>query len=456
MRKILAVVIVLAKFLNVTAQEEIDSLRVVLMKAKEDTVRINLMNSIGRAYGLTSPDSTLKYGANALVFARNINYSKGEIEAIRNISVAYSFAGDFSRGLEYSLSALRKSEELGDKSLIGSSVRAVAFVYAAHGDFRRAFDYYTKAAEIYQELHSDDDLDKMLMNIGRTYLSMEKLDSSRVYFARSLEIALRINDKDDVAAIYVNLGDVYSKMEQYDIALTYFRHAIPTFIADSNYTFLYSSYYSIAKIFDSTQLFDAAFYYSRLALVNAKKLRSPVTEAEIARQLSLLFKREGRFDSAFIYAEMMMVATDSLTSKEKEEKVRTLIFNEQLRQMDIAEQKRKDADARKRNLQLAGIAIFIPTFFFFVLLLGRRKVKSRTIEFLGVLSLLFVFEFIVLLTHPYIAHWTHESQIWMLLILVAIGVFLVPLHHRLEKWMKGKLATKKLPSALEVPVSRES
>ena len=128
--------------------------------------------------------------------------------------------------------------------------------------------------------------------------------------------------------------------------------------------------------------------------------------------------------------------------------------------MDIAEQKRKDAEARKRNLELAGIAIFIPSFFFIVLILGKRKVKSRTVDFLGVLSLLFLFEFIVLLIHPYIGSWTHESQIGMLLILVAIAVILVPLHHRLEKWMKEKLTTKaktKLqPEIAEAPLNIES
>src|SRR5262245_912696 len=130
MRKIIVVFISFAIFLNAGAQRDIDSLRGLLVKAKEDTVRINLMNRIGRAYGLTSPDSTLKYGADALAFARKINYSKGEIEGIRNISVAYSFAGDFSKGLEYALSALKKSEELGDKSLIARSLWAVALVYS--------------------------------------------------------------------------------------------------------------------------------------------------------------------------------------------------------------------------------------------------------------------------------------------------------------------------------------
>ena len=133
---------------------------------------------------------------------------------------------------------------------------------------------------------------------------------------------------------------------------------------------------------------------------------------------------------------------DTLTNQEKQRQVQALTFNEQLRQKDIEKQRKEAAEARRRNLELAGIAIFIPLFLFVVLLLGRKKVKSRTVEFLGVLALLFLFEFIVLFAHPYIGHWTHESPVWMLLILVAVAAILIPLHHRSEAWIKKKLASK--------------
>jgi peptidoglycan/LPS O-acetylase OafA/YrhL len=137
-----------------------------------------------------------------------------------------------------------------------------------------------------------------------------------------------------------------------------------------------------------------------------------------------------------------MNAKDSLTNQQKQRQVQALTFNEQMRQIEIAKKKSEEVAARKRNLELAGIAIFIPIFLFGILLLGRRKVKSRTIEFLGVLGLLFLFEFIVLFAHPFIGHWTHESPVWMLLILVAVAAILIPLHHRSEAWIKKKLASK--------------
>jgi Mn2+/Fe2+ NRAMP family transporter len=69
----------------------------------------------------------------------------------------------------------------------------------------------------------------------------------------------------------------------------------------------------------------------------------------------------------------------------------------------------------------------------------KSKIPYRRVSWRAFAA--FSFEFIVLFAHPYIGRWTNESQILMLLILAAIAIVLVPLHHGLEKWMKERLAT---------------
>src|SRR5689334_15027171 len=107
MRKCTAFVTTIFLLTDLFAQEGIDSLRQLLVYTKEDTVRVNLLNRIAENYPLLNPDSTYKYGNDALVLSREINYRKGEAEAIRNLATAFTFTGDFSRGLEYSLDALK-------------------------------------------------------------------------------------------------------------------------------------------------------------------------------------------------------------------------------------------------------------------------------------------------------------------------------------------------------------
>jgi hypothetical protein len=89
------------------------------------------------------------------------------------------------------------------------------------------------------------------------------------------------------------------------------------------------------------------------------------------------------------------------------------------------------------------IALGIITFVTLFLLLSRSIItNTKVIEFLGILALLIVFEFINLLAHPFLERVTNHSQILMLLVLVCIAALLVPLHHRVEKWATKKLVEK--------------
>jgi amino acid transporter len=68
--------------------------------------------------------------------------------------------------------------------------------------------------------------------------------------------------------------------------------------------------------------------------------------------------------------------------------------------------------------------------------------NTKLIEFLGVMALLIVFEFLNLLLHPFLERITNHTPVLMLAVLVCIAAFLIPLHHRVEKWATAKLVEK--------------
>jgi hypothetical protein len=50
------------------------------------------------------------------------------------------------------------------------------------------------------------------------------------------------------------------------------------------------------------------------------------------------------------------------------------------------------------------------------------------------------FEFISLLIHPYVQEYTHHNVALMYIVLLTIASGLVPLHHKLESYVKEKLS----------------
>ncbi len=128
-----------------------------------------------------------------------------------------------------------------------------------------------------------------------------------------------------------------------------------------------------------------------------------------------------------------------LFNAEKIKQVQNLSFNEASRQQEIAEEKRIESENRIINLQLIGIAIFIPSFFLLLLVLSKSKTNRKVIEYMGVLSLLLVFEFLTLFIHPFVMHISNHLPIIELVILVSLAAVLVPMHHQLTHWLREKL-----------------
>ena len=120
-----------------------------------------------------------------------------------------------------------------------------------------------------------------------------------------------------------------------------------------------------------------------------------------------------------------------------------MAFNEQIRLIEDEAKKTEQALQRKQNIQYALLALGIIIFVILFLALSRRHItNTKLIQFLGVVALLVVFEFLNLLLHPLLERITHHNPILMLLALVCIAALLVPLHHKLEKWATHKLVEK--------------
>jgi hypothetical protein len=130
-------------------------------------------------------------------------------------------------------------------------------------------------------------------------------------------------------------------------------------------------------------------------------------------------------------------------SKEKLSRMKTLEFNEDLRQKEMELTKQKEDEERNHNIQLSILAISIISAIIIFLLLSQSIIVSHNVvKFLDIVVLLVVFEFVNLLVHPLLEKITGHSPVLMLLALVCMAAVLVPLHHKIENWANATLVEK--------------
>ena len=419
------------------AQPNKDSLEILLQKEKQDTSRVMLLARLSSAYAISKPDTAILLGMEALFLSQRIKFVNGEVASLNGIGNAYRAVGNLPKAMGAYLQALKLNEKNNNPSGIARNFHDIGTIYNKQGEYHQAIFYLLQA----QKLNNNGNF-MNLLRLGNSYFGLKQYDSARVYTQQGYEIARKANNQLGTGISLSLMGDIYSETGQKKLALEYYRLSIPYSMLGNDVS-LADNFLGIAKLFESEGQVDSTLFYANKAFEINRGKGFTIGVRDAANFLYSFYKNRGYIDKALFYHELAQVAKDSIFSLQRINQLQSLSFDEKLRQMEITTAELRSNEERNHNLQYAAIAVGLITFvILFVFLSHSIVVKTKFIEFFGVLGLLSVFEFINLFIHPYLAHATNDSPVLMLLILIAIGALLVPMHHKLEKWMTSVMVEK--------------
>ena len=450
---ILLLILLTISIVSFSQKDKADSLSLLLAKEKTDTNRVNLLRQLATAIGVYNPDTALILSYQSLSLSRNIGYIEGESRAIGVLANTFRKFGNFSKALELNIQKLKLEEKRKNHRNMASVLNNIGTVYVLQEEYRKALEYYSKADSIIRKYNVEELKYYITLNIGDVYNRLEISDSAFTYFSKSLELARGLNDGDLIGTSMTGLGHSFLKLGSYKNSLMNYQRAIGYLQAAGDDEILCEATLGLANLYEHMGKFDSATHYAGISLAIAKKDGFLLLELEAAEFLTDHYKKNKNIDSAFTYVTYVRGLNDSVNSKSKIRESQIISSNEQLRQLELEEEKRVARKERFQQLQMLLIAIFIPGFFLLTLLLSRVIVHIKVIRLLGVLSLLFLFEYLTLLLHPTVARLTHHTPIYEILIFVGLAAILIPLHHKLEHWLIHKLihhrhrnAAKKIPA----------
>lgn len=427
---------------------KIDSLKKLLQTEQRDTSRVTLLWKLAEQYQFFKPDTTLQLAQQAFLQAKHIKYTEGESRSLAVMATGQYLLGNYTAALSNYMQKLQLEEKRNSSRNYVSALNNIGLMYILLADYPNALLYLYKADStiavagpaVKKETHN-----QVLTNLGETYYRMKKNDSAFSYFSQVLQNGINSGDMMYQGAALLGLGNVTAAAGKDSTALQHYRKALQFLNDGTNNDMVCETAQGLANVFLKTGQADSALIYARLAFTTGNKDGFLSRELDAAGFLSRFYKDKKRYDSAFVYMEQAVLLQDSLKGQAKTREAMIISTNEQLRQAELAEQRQQEKEARIQQLQILGICIFIPLFFLITLAISRIRVHRNVVRFMGVVSLLLFFEFLVLLLHPLIGALTHHNKVLELLILVVIGAGLVPLHHRLERLVITRLTKPLLP-----------
>lgn len=427
---------------NAFAQKvKADSLYNLLKSEKIDSNRVKLMWEMADVSSIYDPEQALKLSTEALFLAKKIKYEEGQSRALGITASIFVRLGNYPRALEFNLQKLQIEEGKHNPRNLASVYMNIAIVYVFQEQYRQALRYYYQSDSVIQKYEIEEFYYNVALNLGDVYDRLNVTDSAYIYFKKSLSIALINKSNEQIGASMVGMGHSYLKQEKYLAALENYQKAISYLRVANNDDLFCEATLGLATLHEELKNNDSAVYYANVSHTIAEIDKFLPRQLDAVEFLSSHYQKEKNIDSAFYYMNYVKILNDSINSKARIRELQILSSNEQLRQLEIEENKQIAQRERAQQLQLLFIGIFIPGFFLLTLLLSKIRIHVRVVKILGILSLLITFEYLTLLLHPYVANLTHHTPIYEMFIFVSIAAILIPGHHRIEHWLILRLTS---------------
>ena len=210
--------------------------------------------------------------------------------AYRNLAKAYYNTNLFEKAMEFYLKALGLQMKLNDSKGINESHSKLAELYSNKKEHRKAIEYYEKVLKS-SESNNDSIRGYVFSKLGGEYLMFNDYDKATKYLIQGYNINTRTKNKAGLLLTLNNLGDLNLKQGRLNIAEKQLLDAGE--IAKSlNNKIELLRHYKLMKSLDSTrQRFDRAFvwqreYYELNTSLKKTKIK-PVTNTEKQTNIEL-------------------------------------------------------------------------------------------------------------------------------------------------------------------------
>lgn len=313
---------------------EIDSLKNELVTAKEDTMKVRVLNLLAFRFYRIKPDTTITLATQGLELATKLDYAWGKGVAQQRIGLGYNSLGQPDKAIEYynqslvtfraegdsvSVSgtllnmgssfygqgrfddaisvfeqALVIAEAAGNQQRMAGLLNNLGVVALGKSNYPVALDYYQRSLKLKEELGLHRSASSTIQNMGSIYLSLKDFDKAQEAYDRALVLKIEANDKAGQAITLNNLGLLYVDKGEPLKALEHYREG---YQINKTIGAGCAINYSINGLAESHLLldqYDSARYYSNIAIPKIKECKD--TELLAAAQLvsGAIFLKQGQ------------------------------------------------------------------------------------------------------------------------------------------------------------------
>ncbi len=307
-------------FLRVTCvaqNPELDSLKLAIASAKEDSSKVNSMLLLSKNYLGISPEEALKIAREAKGLAVKLNFKTGIGYAQKNEGLAYQRQGNYIDALEAWQQSLKTFEEINFKPGIANLQQNLGTIYFDQAQDEKALDHFLSALKVAEEIKDTLRIAENLANIGAIYgKKRATYDQAIDYDLRSLAYNEKLGNLDAIGTLTSNIGEIFLLKGDDSTALVYFERSLKAYEEDNSPWIPYPMNF-IGRVYRKRKEFDKAISIQQRAYEISKNLDSKLDMAQSLRALAKTYLEKGDVKDALKTFLQAKVIADEIKATEE-------------------------------------------------------------------------------------------------------------------------------------------
>jgi tetratricopeptide (TPR) repeat protein len=448
MKKLLSLFAILLSF-NSFSQEKLDSLNQVwLDESKPDTIRLMAIKKlIWDGYLFTDTDTAFVLASDMNKFALEAGIKEGQAAAVNIQGICHDLRGNYERALKLFEQNLELNKQIANSKGESSSLNNIGLIHQKLGHIDKAISLYSQSLNIATDQKNLSSMANAQNNLANAYSDKGDLDIALEYYLKSLEICKELYDKYGIGVGYNNIGILYQELGDTVNALKSYRTSLNTCQEIQDLPGAVMALNNIASIHIYGNKLDSAQLLSEKALTLSKQVGFPQGISNASKRLYQVYKKQEHFTKALAMHELYMEMKDSIRNDDVKKQIAQAESRAEFKQeLLIQEQQEKEAARieaekieRRNTIQYSGIGLGLFALFGLVFLFGRIQLPNWAVELSVFLPFLILFEFLLVITDPYVDVWSGGEPLVKLGLNVLMAGAIFPLHAFFEKTLKRRL-----------------
>jgi serine phosphatase RsbU (regulator of sigma subunit) len=402
MRALSTTFVILSIVLTSFAQTTQDSLRELISKAPNDSLKIIAYTELCNDM-VNEPKMVLAELMKMNEYCQTIKDIRSKALCLRKIGAIYSYIAYYDRALEFTYQAADLFEKAKDIYGLAYCYNNIGNYYNYKGEFtkddrfqERSIEYHLKSINLRDTLKDSVPLMNSYNNIGNAYMELRQYEKALKYFNKGYAMFMVKGTEENLEMINGNLGRCYlniaataeNKMAYYKQAQFYYMNVLKNYKPGDRSGTYASTFIQVGHIYNLIGQGSVGMSYLQKGLEMAQSVHNRTAVMDGAFRLSQAYERSGDSKKALEMMHLYVSNKDSLINEANSsnmEEMQVLYKTSQKdREIDqlSSEKKLKDAEiSRSRTIIFSSIGVAaLILVLVFVLLRGNIAKRRANLE----------------------------------------------------------------------------